>query len=83
MATNDELSRANEIIVSNSGALSEYAGTEFFGLLTGLLGAMQVVYMHDLVSVDPDELKFRQGALRQVMSLKDSLEQGGVVSPKV
>lgn len=78
-----EADRAAVAIGSHAKALSQYVGTDVFGLVIGLLDALKVSYMHDLVDVTKDGLEVKQGALRQVMAIRASLENGGITSPKV
>ena len=66
-----------------AAALHAYVGTEVHTHLVDMLEGLRVAYMHELVGVLPAELLAKQGALRQVTALLDSVQQGRGFSPRV
>jgi hypothetical protein len=62
-------------------ALHEFRGTEAFKHFVMLLDEMKQAHLLALVDVSDDELKLKQGAVRQVMALRAALMADIPLSP--
>lgn len=74
---------AHRHVLAYGGALREFVGTDWHVQMMGLLDALKTRYMHDLISVQPEELQLKQGALRQVIALQMALAGDGPADPLV
>mgnify|MGYP000863153954 CR=1 FL=1 len=79
----DVAADAHRQAIGHAAALREFSGTDWQAQMLGLLEALKTRYMHDLVSVSPEELQLKQGALRQVMALQMALSGDGPSDPLV
>lgn len=69
----DSPEHAHEQSMARLEALRQYAGTECFTHLVGLLEALRTQYLHELAYVSADKLGIKQGAARQVAALLNAL----------
>ena len=67
----------------SAAALQAYTGTDQHAHLVSLLEGLKLVYMHEMVSVLPEELQAKQGALRQVTAMLDSVTRGDGFTPRI
>lgn len=74
---------ASRQVAAYTEAMRQFVGTDCYAQLMGLLESLKTVYMHDLVSVSPDGLQAKQGALQQVMALQSALESDARVGPRI
>jgi len=61
-------------------ALRQFAGADSMKLMLSLLSQLEQQYLRDLVDVTPEALAVKQGAVRQVIALRQSLtaDHGGI-----
>lgn len=75
---------SNAEITQRLSAIHAYAGTELYAEVFGLLNAMVTAYDEDLREVSIENLRFKQGASKQIRALRESLLQHDrVLSPKI
>lgn len=68
---------------AGAAALYAYVGTEVHSHLVDMLEGLQMAYMHELAGVLPADLLAKQGALRQVTAMLDSVQRGRSFSPRI
>lgn len=61
--------KAHGQAASSAEAVRAYAGTDFHRHIVDTLRALEDCYLSELAHISPDDLQFKQGALRQVMAL--------------
>ena len=83
MAAGDQATAAMKRVADCTALIREYEGTDLHQHLLELLESLKTSYMHDLVDVSAEELKFKQGALRQVMALHLAFSSPLISMPKV
>lgn len=66
-----------------TAAMREFSGTDCMRIVVKLLDAMKDSYMSDLVHVKADDLALKQGAVRQVMALRDAIVGEQMIVPLV
>lgn len=75
-----ELLRAIE---ERAKVLREYAGTDISRHFVLMLELLRASYMNDLVAISQQDLPAKQGALRQVMALHQTLTGAAYADPRV
>lgn len=55
-----------------------YRGTELYALFVRMMDSIEACYKEDLLTVKPEDLKFKQGAAAQVRSIRKALIESGV-----
>jgi hypothetical protein len=53
--------------------IAAYRGTELYLQIVLLLDALADVYRNDLLTINPEGLRFKQGAAAQVLAIKEAL----------
>lgn len=79
----DEQADAFNQITGRVEAIRAYAGTEMHTHLLGLLEALKTTYMYDLADVSVENLRLKQGALRQVMAMLEAITSPMAGVPRI
>lgn len=70
MRTHDQL---RSLIAAETAAIREYRAMPQTQILLGLLDALAEDVMHELATVTPDRLLYKQGQLSQLRALRDAI----------
>jgi len=68
---------------ASMAAVREYSGTDLFNHLRELLGSLADLHTAELVNIEPEALRYKQGAIRQVIAIRDALTANETTIPTV
>lgn len=77
------LSVTEEHLSALADVVKAYRGTDQTNAFVKLLECLADCYRSDLMSCDPDQLRGRQAALKQVLALRDVAMGGEYATPRI